>query len=155
MSRSIRALGIVAVLAAAFAAFAITAGAATKGKADSGKIYTAITHTTGGFEYAAGNGTDKLFGTTAVTYKIKASAGDNGITLAIPSLAIFTSTGELSGTGTAKLSVSGTTETVSDGKFNLTKGSGGQKRHSYKGTFSGTGNTTTGQFVFTEKGTYK
>jgi hypothetical protein len=155
MSKSIRALALVGALVVAFAAFTITAGAAGSGKKDSGTIYTAITHTAGGYEYAAGNGTDKVLGTDAVTYKIKANVSATGISLKIPSIAIYTSTGVLSGTGTAKLAVSGTTETVSDGTFDLTSGSGAQKGHTYKGTFSGVGSTKTSQYVFHAKGTYK
>jgi hypothetical protein len=155
MTKVIRTVAVSAIIIGAFATVAIAAGTSTKGKSDSGTIYTAITHTAGGFEYAAGNDNDKLLGSTAVTYKIKAGASSNGIVLTIPSIVVFTSTGELSGSGTAKIAISGTTETVSDGKFDLTKGTGAQKGHSEAGTFHGTGSTTTGQYVFTEKGTYK
>jgi hypothetical protein len=157
MSRFTRTFGVLTVLLAAFAIIAVTAGAksSSKGKSDSGKIYTAITHTAGGYEYAAGSGTDKVSGAEAVTYKIKAGSTKSGITLTIPSIVIYTATGELSGTGTAKLAIVGTTETVSDGKFDLTKGTGGQKGHSESGTFSGSGSTATSQYVFTTKGTYK
>jgi hypothetical protein len=156
VTRNARVLGaIVGGVIAASALFAMTAGAATSGKSESGTIYTAITHTAGGYEYAAGNSTSNLFGTDAVTYKIKAGASKNGITLAIPSIVTYTSTGELSGHGTAKLEISGTTETVTDGKFELTTGTGALKGHSESGTFKGVGNTKTGQYVFTQKGTYK
>jgi hypothetical protein len=153
--RSARVFSVIATLIAAFALFTMTAGAAGSGKSEKSTIYTALTHTTGGYEYAAGNSTSNLFGTDAVTYKIKTGATKNGITLTIPSIAVYTATGELSGTGTAKLAISGTTETVSDGKFDLTKGTGALKGHSESGTFKGIGSTKTGQYVFTEKGTYK
>jgi hypothetical protein len=155
MSRTSRTLGAIAGLIAAFALFTVTAGATSSGRSEHSTIYTAITHTAGGYEYAAGNDTNSLFGTEAVTYKIKAGASKSGITLTIPSIVIYTSTGELSGTGTAKLAVKGTTETVSDGKFDLTKGTGALKGHTDVGTFKGVGSTKTSQYVFTEVGTYK
>jgi hypothetical protein len=45
--------------------------------------------------------------------------------------------------------------TVSSGKVSLTKGTGGQKRHSFVGTFTGTGNAVSGVYVFNYKATYK
>lgn len=149
--------GVIAASGAiAAGANASSAKSAAKGKADTETVYTAITHSAGGYEYAAGDGVDKLFGNTAAVYKIKVGASNKtGIKLTIPFIADYTSNGELSGTGTAVLSVSGTTETVSDGTLDLTKGSGAQKGHSLKGTFSGVGSTTSGEYVFHVKGTYK
>jgi hypothetical protein len=165
MNRLTRSLAVGAGLIAATATIAITAGGAgargggvaagTGPQSDTATVYAAVTHSAGGFEYAAGNDNDKLFGTAAAVYKIKTGAATKtGIKLLVPYVGLYTSTGELSGTGTAVLSISGTTETVSKGTLNLTKGTGGQKGHTFTGTFTGTGNTKTGLYVFHVKGTY-
>jgi hypothetical protein len=165
MSRFTRMLCVLVTVLVASAAIAITAGGAgawgggkagsTPPQSDTATVYTAITHSAGGFEYAAGNDNDKLFGTAAAVYKIKTGASTKtGIKLLVPYVGLYTSTGELSGTGTAVLAVSGTTETISKGTLDLTKGTGGQKGHTFKGTFTGTGNTKTGLYVFHVKGTY-
>jgi hypothetical protein len=156
MSKNIRALVLTGMLVAAFAAITITAGAqsASKGKADTSTVYTSITHAAGGYDYAAGNAVGKVFKTAAVTYKLKIGATKSGITLTIPQIVLYTPTGALTGSGTAKVAVSGANETITDGKFDLNKGTGTLKGHSYVGTLTGTGSTTTNQFVFKVKATY-
>ncbi len=158
MSRVTRGLVAATGLVIACATIALSAGAAgakTKGRPDSGTVYVSITHTAGGYEYAAGNATDKILGNAAVTYKITAGGSNSGAINAKVSVTVFTKTGSLSGTATATLTVSGNTETVSNGKLNLVKGAGSQKGHSFIGTFSGSGNLIANQLVFREKGTYK
>ena len=143
------ACGLIAVSAA-------TVGAKSSGRPASSTAYVSITHTAGGYQYAAGNFTDKVIGNWAVIYKIKLCAGGNGtITVMVPSVTIYTATGSLSGTASATLSSTVTTQTISHGRLNLTKGTGGLTGHSFVGTFSGTGNLSTNQFVFHDMGTYK
>ncbi len=93
-----------------------------------------------------------------MTYKLKATPSGTGSTLKLTSkpVVLYTRTGSLTGTGSATLVVTGpSTATVKDGKLILTKGAGGQKGHSFVGTFSGSGNPTTGIYTFHYKGTYK
>ncbi len=144
---------VVAVAVVLFGATAVLAK--NKGKKDSGTAYVAITHTAGGLEYAAGSNQDKVLGKGAVTYILKVGATANGVTITSKHVTLYTGTGSLSGTGSAKVTVVGNTETLTGGKLDLKKGKGSQKGHSLVATFTGTGNTTTSQFVFHYKGTYK
>jgi hypothetical protein len=57
-------VGLIAV-GAVISISAATVGAKPAGRADSGVVYFAVTHTANGKQYAAGNSTDKLFGTGA------------------------------------------------------------------------------------------
>ncbi len=68
---------------------------------------------------------------------------------------IFTKTGALSGTGTATEIVNSNGTATFTSKLRLTKGSGGQKGHSFVGTFTGTAASPTGPYTFHDKGTYK
>ena len=166
MFKNTRALSAIVglICALALTAMGATALAATpkakpkkKGKADSGTSYVAVTHAAGGFEYSAGNTTDKLFGETAVTYKLKATPATPG-TLSVTAnpVVLYTATGTLRGTGSATLTVvAGGAATVSNGKLNLTKGTGALKGHSLVATFTGSGSVVTGTYTFHYKGTYK
>ena len=155
---------VFAVVAAAFAAISLIAvgagavGVKGKGKPDSGTAYVAITHTVGKIQFAAGNVKDKVLGQGAITYKITVGTGTKPGSLKVSAnpVTIFTKTGELTGTATATLIVnSNGTASFSNGKLNLTKGTGGQKGHSFIGTFTGTAASATGPYVFHDKGTYK
>ena len=44
---------------------------------------------------------------------------------------------------------------MTDGKLNLTKGTGGQKGHSLVGTFTGTGDPASTEYRFAFKATYR
>jgi hypothetical protein len=164
MFKQTRALSAIVGLICAVALLTVGATAATgkakpkkKGKADSGTSYVAITHTTGGFDYAAGNTTDKLFGATAVTYKLKAAPATPGtVAVTAKPVVLYTSTGTLVGTGSATLTVdSKGNATVTNGKLSLTRGTGALKGHSLVATFTGTGSAVTGLYTFHYKGTYK
>jgi hypothetical protein len=133
-------------------------GAKSSGKADSGTAYTATTHSAGGFQYAAGNTIDKLYGAGAITFKIKVLTGPATGTfkLNVPLATYFFSNGSLTGSGSATLKIGAMgAATVTNGKASLTKGGGAQKGHSMKLTFTGTGNASTGLYTFNYKGTYK
>jgi hypothetical protein len=153
LAATVGALGAIALLSLAGTAI----GAATKGKADSGTSYVAITHTGGGYEYTAGNNTDKILGVGAITYKLKLGLSKPGVyTVTAKPVVAYTPTGSLTGTGAATLTVDKNgTATITGGKLNLTKGAGSQKGHSLVATFTGTGNVAAGVYKFTYKGTYK
>jgi hypothetical protein len=143
--------GLLTVAAGAVAA------AGGKGRADSSTIYAASTHTTGGFTYAAGQAADKVLGQVAITYRIKAvPTGTTTINLKASPVVEYTATGSLTGKATATLTVGANgAETVSNGKFSLTKGAGSLRGHSLTGTFSGVGNSTANYLVLHSKGRFK
>jgi hypothetical protein len=153
-----RPLTAAAVTAAAFSLLAVGAGAAgSKGRADSGTAYFSITHTAGKTQFAAGNNTDKILGQGASTYQIGLSSGSvvGTINVTVNKVTVYTPTGSLSGKATATLTSTATTQTITNGKLKLTKGTGSQKGHSLVATFTGSANLTANQFVFHYKGTYK
>ena len=138
------------------------AGAASKsGKAEHGTVYFALTHTVAGnVNVAAGDTTDSLFGPGAVVYRLHVLATATGkISINIPKVTVFYSTGAATGTATATLTITNTPKTgdatVTGGVLKLTKGTGTHKGHSFKGTFSGSGNINTGLYTISYKGTYK
>jgi hypothetical protein len=165
MFKKTRVLSVVvsAICALALLAMGATALAATgkhkaKGRADSGTSYVGTTHSDSKFTYSAGDNTDKLLGPGAVTYKLKVGSTPTvgAVSLTANPVRLFTATGSMIGTGSATLTVTGpTTATISNGKLKLTRGTGAQKGHSFVGTFTGSGNPSTGQYVFHYKGTYK
>ncbi|MFL5823994.1 MAG: hypothetical protein ACJ764_11185 [Solirubrobacteraceae bacterium] len=53
------------------------------------------------------------------------------------------------------MTITGTQETIKNGKLRLTNGAGSQKGHSLIGTFSGSGSTTSNQFTIHYKGKYR
>jgi hypothetical protein len=151
VAASVAVSGLLAVGAAAVAA-------RSAGRADSGTIYAATTHTSGGYAFAAGQGTDKLFGPIAITYRIKAiPAGTTGtLNLTIKPVIEYTATGSILGSATATLTLGPNgAEAISNGKFSLTHGVGALRGHTIKGTFTGTGNTTANMLVIHSKSTYK
>jgi hypothetical protein len=159
MSRSIRWLTAVAVGAAALVVFSAgVVGAKPSGKHDSGTAYAAITHTVGTTtEYIAGNSTDKLFGSGAVTYKAKVGVGSKAGTYPVSAkVTSFFKNGSLSGTASGTLTANPDgSVTLSGGKITLRNGAGGQKGHTLVATFTASGKGILGPFVFHYKGTYK
>ena len=142
--------GLLAVGASAVSAHA-------RSRTDRGTIYAATTHSVGGYVYTSGQGTDKLFGPVAITYKIKArpSAATGTFQLTVKPVVEYTNTGSLSGTATATLIVAADgTSTVTNGKISLKHGTGSLAGHKLTGTFTGTGNSS-GQYVFSYKYTVK
>jgi hypothetical protein len=150
--------GVLAAVALLVLATSALAAAAKQGKRDSSKLYLAVTHTAGGFDFTAGDGTDKVLGPVVVTYKLKPLVTPRGtIKVTVPKARLWASNGTLSGSASADLTIidaKGDAK-LTHGKFSLTKGTSGQKGHSEVGTFTGTGNVTTGQYTLVTKGTYK
>jgi hypothetical protein len=148
------------LLAALVLAVSGAAGAASKGKAEHGTVHFALTHMVGKTDVAAGDTTDSLFGAGAVVYRLHILTTTTGkVTINVPQVTAFYSTGSGTGTATATLTITGKPKagdaTVSGGVLHLTKGTGAHKGHSFVGTFSGTGNVTSGLYTITYKGTYK
>lgn len=132
--------------------------ASAAGRKDSGTSYVAVTHDKGPFSYTAGNNTDKVLGTSAVTYVLQLlkSTKPAVYKVSVKSVFMYARTGSLAGTATATLTVgAGGTATITNGKLRLTKGAGSQAGHSLIATFHGSGSVNTGRFKFVYSGTYK
>jgi hypothetical protein len=162
MTRFTRSAGTLVGLAAASAVLAIGAAtvfakSASAGKADSGVVYFATTYTANGNEYAAGNASDRLFGTGALTFVIRAFPTPAGaIKITAKPVTSYYSNGTLTGTATATLTPGPNgSATVTGGKLTEAHGTGALKGHSFTATFQGTGSLTTGNYKITYKGTYK
>jgi hypothetical protein len=129
-------------------------GGANPLQPDSGTGFFSITHSTKKLEYAAGNVTDKVFGTSAVTYVLKIVpsnvSGSVGVTAKV---VLYTKAGSLTGTATATINdVTSKTQTITNGKLKLTKGFGALKGDTLKATFTGTGNLTANTLEFKYRG---
>jgi hypothetical protein len=130
-------------------------GAGAPPRPDSGTANFAITNTTKKLEYAAGHFTDKVLGSGAITYQLKILPGATG-TYKVTSkkVVLYTGKGSLSGTATALVTVTKTSETITDGKLNLTKGFGSLKGDSLKVKFTGTANLSANQYAFSYSGKF-
>jgi hypothetical protein len=160
-------LGAVVGLLAATALIALgasTVGAkpSKKGKADRGTVYIAVTpRPSPSLLYAAGDGVDKVLGEGAITFTIKPLPTNvaGTITVKAVKVTIWGADGSLSGTGSATVTITNKPKqgdaTVSNGKASFAKGTGGQKGHSLKITFTGKGSVSSGSYIFNYKGTYK
>jgi hypothetical protein len=126
------------------------------GKHDSATLYVAVTHSVGSTLYAAGNSKDKLLGSGAITYTIKAGTGTKPGTIKTSgTIVTYSAGGELSGKETGTETTNANGSVTAKGRFDFNKGTGNETGHSYTGTFSGTGKTAVGPFVFHAVGTYK
>jgi hypothetical protein len=160
MTRFTRSLTVAGGLLAACAIIGVGAGAVgakSKGRADSGTAYVANTPKPGGLIFAAGFDQDKILGSTAILYQIKAEPNTPGtVKVVAKHVTLYTGKGSLTGTASATLTTPKTGPSiVSGGKLNLTKGFGDQKGHSLNATFTGSGSLTGVTFTFKYKGTYK
>ena len=154
-----------AILAAVLGLSAVAVGSVgaatkTKTKSDKGTAFIGETRTTGSgsntVHYEAGNISDKVLGAGAVTFNTKISVRNGVVHFRTNSLTFWTKNGSLSGTASADINAtSPTTATVTNGKVNLTHGTGALKGHSLVGKFSGKGNPTTTEYSFQYTGTYK
>jgi hypothetical protein len=120
-------------------------------------VYFAVTHTANGKQYAAGNATDKLFGTGAVTYVIKAAPTPKGaVKITANPVTLFYSNGTLTGTATGTLTPgAGGTATITGGKLTAAHGTEAQSGHSVTATFHGAGSTTTATYKIIYTSTYR
>ena len=158
LKRSWRVPAAATLVAVALSATGVaTVGAKSSGRADTGTAYVAVTHQVGKVYVAAGATTDKVLGSGAVVYDISASTGTTSGTLKITSKKVteFSSTGSLSGTAAGTEVIGSGGAVTVKGTLKLAHGAGGQAGHSFVGTFTGTGKSATGPFVFHLKGIYK
>jgi len=132
-------------------AFVAGAGASTTGKKDSGTAYASIVRIANGKEYVAGYTFDKLFGHTATTYVTTAAPGATGtIKVTATRVTLYTPKGTLWGKGAATQNT--LTGAITAGTLTLTHGTGSLRGHTFKGTFTGNHNATTGVYTFNYKG---
>jgi hypothetical protein len=128
-------------------------GGAPAPRTDSGVSDASITHTSNGLQIAAGNNYDKVLGEGAITYRLKLLPAGNGtFSVTVPKVVLYTASGSITGTASAKVAVNGTAETITNGKLNLTKGAGSLKGHQFSGTFTGTGDLAKNLITFKYKG---
>ncbi len=147
-------LGACALLAAGAHATPAKKPAPHRGRADSGIAYLAITRSHSVLlEYAAGENYDKLLGAGASTYLIRATIDKTGIHLIVKPVVFYSADGSLAGTATGMATVHASGETVK-GQLSLTKGRGGQKGHSFTGTFTAQSDPTFKFLTLNYKGTY-
>jgi hypothetical protein len=128
-------------------------GGAAPALTDSGSAYFAVVHATSTTESAAGTISDKRLGTGAVTYSLKVLPAATGtFKVTAKKVVLYTGKGSLQGTATATITLTKTTETITDGKLKLTKGFGSLAGSSLIATFTGTANLAGNQFAFKYKG---
>jgi hypothetical protein len=138
----------------ALVAVSASGSALAKGKKTSGVVYAGITHQDGNDLIVAGDINDKVLGKGAIIYFTQPSGSDTGIHVEASRITIYTTKGSLTGKGAADQTVnSDGTSTISNGTFNLTKGTGAYKGHTLKGTFDGTQGTDS-VYTFNYTGTY-
>lgn len=155
------AIGVLAAACAIVVVGATTVGAKSSGKPTSGTDWIAATpRSTNSLLYEAGQAKDKLLGDGAITYTIKPTVNPKGtITAKAIKVTWWTSTGSLSGTGSARVTITNKPKAgdsvVTNGTVSLKQGTGGQKGHSFTATFTGSGNANGALYTFHYKGTYK
>jgi hypothetical protein len=141
----------------ALVALAVSSTALAKGKKSTGVVYAGITHQEGDNLIAAGDFKDSVLGSGAIIYTTKVSGGEAAGTVHIEAqkITIYTTKGSLTGKGAADQTFNDDgTSTISNGTFNLTKGTGKYKDHTFKGTFDGS-QASDGIYTFNTEGTYK
>jgi hypothetical protein len=114
---------------------------AGKSQKTHGIAYVGVTHVEGSDVYVSGDFKDDVLGRGAIVYQTKVGAGPEPESIKIDArkVTIYTKKGSLSGTGSAvQTNNPDGTSVLTDGEFNLTKGTGAYKGHSLKGTFDGT-----------------
>ncbi|MGB9185955.1 MAG: hypothetical protein WCB67_18020 [Solirubrobacteraceae bacterium] len=144
-------LAVTALVAAPAVATKVGSGAPQK---DSGTTYASITHTRGNLQIAAGNNYDKVLGEGTVSYQLKLLPAGNGtVSVKVPKVVLYTTTGSLTGTASATVTASNSTQTITNGKLNLTKGAGSLKGRHFTGTFTGASDLAKNLITFKYKGT--
>ena len=143
---------LIAVLVVSLSGIASGASA----RQTSGVVYAGVTHNEGSDLYVSGDFKDKILGRGAIVYVTQVSGGEQPTSVLVKArkITIYTKRGSLSGKGQATQTFnSDGTSTVSDGSFNLNKGTGAYKGHKLTGTFGGP--FTDGVYTFNYKATYK
>ena len=149
-------IAVLSVLALSITGVAFAAKKKHKPVKTSGTAYAAVTHSTGGFTYLAGDAKDKKFGAGALVYKTKLGSGSQPNTVHVDArkITIFFAKGSLTGKGGADQTQGpNNTSVLKNGTFSLTKGTGAYKGKTLKGTFAGTFNGSA--YKYTYKATLK
>jgi hypothetical protein len=145
-------------MALALSGVAVAGAKGTKAKprATSGVAYAGATHAEGNDLYVSGDFVDKLLGHGGIVYVTNVTQGEaeGEFKVSAKRITIYTTKGSLTGKGSATQVIKDGKSEVKDGKFNLTKGTGKYKGHSFKGTFSGP-QSAQGLYTFNYKGIYK
>ena len=142
------------VVLAALAALVPAVAVAQSSRSTSGTAYASGTHTEGSDLYVSGDLKDKILGRGAIVYVVNVRpAADGAIAVNAKRITIYTKRGTLEGTGRATQTTQGENVTVTDGTFNLTKGTGGLRGRRMSGTFSG--DLRNGVYKFTYKATLR
>ncbi len=149
--------GVVLIALAVVVAVGLsTVAHAGKAKGTAGTVYAGVTHAEGKDLYVSGDLKDDLLGRGAIVYVTRVGGSDEPGSFLVKArkLTIYTTKGTLTGTGeaTQTLHEDGST-TVTDGTFDLTKGTGKYKGHTLKGTFDGT--YSDGVYKFDYEGKFK
>ena len=155
-----RLAGLATALVALIATIGVAPAATARPRltADHGTAAVATTpQTSGATQYVAGFDSDAILGQTAITYVIKATptSAKGVFSVVAHKVVLYTGTGELSGTATARLTATaGGQASVTAGKLTLTTGRGSLAGHGLRASFSGTGRLG-GGYTFTYHGTYR
>lgn len=149
--------GVLATIALTTAGTAALAAKGKPGKSVTGIAYVGENHVVGALHYFAGPTTDNVLGTGAITFPSPITVTPGGVVqFSSSEVTLFTKTGSLSGTASADVTATSATQAaVTNGKLSLTTGAGAEKGHSLVGTFTGTGNPATTEYVFNYEATYK
>lgn len=147
---------LVGAAVAACTCSATAAEAQGGGRQTSGVLHIAVVNTVHGVNYAAGYANDRLLGSVAATYVIRATSNASGsIKVVAKKVTFYMSNGSISGTGSATQTTKGHTQVITNGVFRLTQGRGGQAGHSLVGTFSGAFSAKQGAYEFRYRATYR
>lgn len=153
MIKSPRVAVAMATALAGTALIAAPAIATSAPKRDSGTTYASITHTRNGLEIAAGNNYDKVLGEGTISYQLKLIPNANGtIHVKVPKVVLFTTTGSITGTASATVTINGSAEQITNGKLALKNGKGALKGKQFSGTFTGSGDLSKNLIKFNYKG---
>jgi hypothetical protein len=150
-------LAVLAVMSLVLAGAATAATMGQRAKPTSGVAYVGATHAEGDDLYVSGDFVDKVLGHGGIVYVTRVTTGDQPGEFHVKAnrITVFTTKGSFVGKGGATQIIheDGSVE-VKDGTFNLTKGNGKYKGHTFKGTFSGT-QASNGLYTFNYTGTVK
>jgi len=155
IGRARKLLLLAALLAVSVSGLAL-AKPAKQARKTSGVVWAGTTHVEGSDLYVAGDLKDKILGRGAIVYVTRVSTGEEPGSLLVKArkITIYTTRGSLRGKGQATQTINPDgTATVSDGTFNLKKGTGAYKGHKLKGTFDGTYEDDV--YTFNYKGKYR
>jgi len=155
IGRARKLLLLAALLAVSVSGLAL-AKPAKQARKTSGVVWAGTTHVEGSDLYVAGDLKDKILGRGAIVYVTRVSTGEEPGSLLVKArkITIYTTRGSLRGKGQATQTINPDgTATVSDGTFNLKKGTGAYKGHKLKGTFDGTYEDDV--YTFDYKGKYR